>query len=131
ATMVFDVPNQYPGSQEGLIYTFSNPDGAFRGVLNLREAMGAWLIPPAASVAHQTGITNVLKMAHQLGINGLDENRSDLMLLERGGAVSVLDIAYSYSVFASMGDMRGVPAEPVARGYRARNPVAVLRIEDA
>ena len=131
ATMVYDVPNSYPGAEQGLIYTFSNPDDQFRGVLNLREAMGAWLVPPAASIAHQRGMTNILRLAHQLGLNTLDENRSDILLLERGGAVSVLDMAYSYSVFASLGSLRGVPVEPVARDFRARDPVAVLRIEDA
>lgn len=131
ATMVYDVPNSYPGAEPGLIYTFSNPDDRFRGVLNLRGAMGAWLVPPAAYVAHQRGMTSILRTAHQLGLNTLDENRGDILLLERGGAVSVLDMAYSYSVFASLGSMRGVPVEPVARGFRARDPVAVLRIEDA
>lgn len=131
ATMVYDVPNNYPGAEQGLIYTFGNPDDQFRGVLNLREAMGAWLVPPAASIAHQRGMTGILRTAHQLGLNTLDENRGDILLLERGGAVSVLDIAYSYSVFASLGGMRGVPVEPVARDFRARDPVAVLRIEDA
>ncbi|MBE2269680.1 MAG: transglycosylase domain-containing protein [Anaerolinea sp.] len=131
ATMVYDVPNSYPGAEQGLIYTFTNPDDAFRGVMNLRAAMGAWLVPPAASLAHQRGMTNILRTAHQLGLNSLDENRSDILLLERGGAVSVLDIAYSYSVFASLGGMRGIPVEPVARGFRARDPAAVLRIEEA
>jgi len=131
ATMVYDVPNSYPGAEQGLIYTFGNPDDQFRGVLNLREAMGAWLVPPAANVAHERGMTGILRTAHQLGLNTLDENRSDILLLERGGAVSVLDLAYSYSVFASLGGMRGVPVEPAARGFRSRDPVAVLQIEDA
>lgn len=131
ATMVFDIPNQYPGAQEGLIYTVRGMDGRFRGPLNLRDAMGAYLLPPAAAIANEQGMNTILRTAHQLGLNSLDENRYDLMLLERGGAASVLDIAYAYSVFATLGDMRGVPVEPVARGYRGRDPAAVLRIEDA
>lgn len=131
ATMVYDVPTQFPGSEDGLIYTVANPDGRFRGVMNLRQAMGAGLMPSAAAVAYRQGMGSVLTTAHQLGINTLSDASYDLMLLERGGSVSVMDIAYAYSVFAANGHMRGVQVEPLARGYRGRDPVAILQIEDA
>lgn len=131
ATMVFDIPKQFPGSEEGLIYTIGNPDGKFRGPMNLREAMGAGLIPPAADIAYRQGMNAILQTAHQLGLNSLDENSYDLMLLERGGQIALLDVAYSYSVFATLGSMRGVPVDPVARGFRGRDPLAVLEIRDA
>jgi len=131
ATMMFDIPTQFPGSEDGLIYTVSNADGRFRGVLNVRDALGAALTPPAAAIAYRQGMGSIISTAHQIGINGLDESRYDLMLLERGGAVSLLDMAYAYSVFASGGDMRGVQVEPVARGHRGRDPVTVARIEAA
>lgn len=131
ATMVLDIPQQFPATQEGLIFTVANPDGRFRGPMNLRSAMGAGLYPPAASLAYRQGMTTILRTAHLTGLNSLDENSASLMLLESGGAVSPLDIAYSYSVFAALGDMRGVPVEPLAFGYRGRDPVAVLQIEDA
>ncbi len=131
ASMVMDIPSPFPGPAEGLIYTPSNPDGQFRGPMNLRDAMGAGLLPPAVAVAYNRGIDSILIIAHRIGLNSLDENaRYDLSLLERGGEVAVLDMAYAYSVFASMGQMRGVYTPSIARGYRQRNPVAVLRIED-
>ncbi len=132
AEMVFDIPRPLPGAAEGLIYTPANPDGQFRGPVNLREAMSAWLLPPAVQVANEKRLDNILGRAHLLGLNSLDENaRHDLSLLERGGQVSVLDMAYAYSVLSAMGEMRGIQVEPVARNYRGRDPVAVLRIEDA
>jgi membrane carboxypeptidase/penicillin-binding protein len=132
ASMVMDIPTPFPGPAEGLIYTPSNPDGQFRGPINLRDAMSVGLLPPAVTVAHNQGIDNILIIAHRIGLNSLDENaRYDLSLLERGGEASVLDMSYAYSVFASMGQMRGVYTPSVARGYRQRNPVAVLRIEDS
>ncbi len=131
ATMVFDIPNQFPGSEEGLIYSVTNPDGKFRGPMSLRDAMGAGLLPPAADIANKLGMNTILETAHQLGLNSLDENSYDLMLLERGGQVSLLDVAYSYSVFATLGKMRGVPTEPVARNFRGRDPVAIFEIQDA
>ncbi|MBL8134774.1 MAG: transglycosylase domain-containing protein [Anaerolineae bacterium] len=129
-TMVYDIPNQFPGAQEGLIYSFSNPNQPFNGPMNLRDAMGSWRLPAAVSVAYRQGMANILQTAHSLGLNSLDEGRFDIMLLERGGVVSLLDVAYSLSVFSTLGDMRGVPVTPAARGYRTRDPVAVLRISD-
>lgn len=132
ARMVLDIPRQFPGSVEGLIYTPNNPDGLFRGPMNLRDAMGAGYLPPAVQVANSQGIDNVLRVAHRMGINSLEEGGLyDLALLERGGVISVLDTAYAYSVFAGLGEMVGVPAQPIARGYRSRDPVAVLRITDS
>lgn len=131
ASMVYDVPRAFPGPADGLIYTPTNPDGRFRGPLNLRDAMVAGLIPPAVYVADNRGITQVLRTAHFIGINSMDENNYDLDILSRGGAVSVLDTTYAYSVFATMGVMRGVDVEPIAQGYRVRNPIAVLEIADA
>jgi membrane peptidoglycan carboxypeptidase len=131
ADMVLDIPRPLPGAAEGLIYTPANADGQFRGPINLRDAMSAWLLPPVVQVANEKRLDNILGRAHLLGINSLDENaRYDLSLLERGGQVSVLDVAYAYSVLSSMGEMRGIQVEPVGRNYRGRDPVAVLRIED-
>ncbi len=131
ARMVLDIPSRFPGAAEGLIYAPANADGRYRGPLNLRDAMAAGLLPPAVQVAYSQGMDNLLRIAHRIGLNSLGEDgRYDLSLLERGGAVSVLDVAYAYGVFAAQGDMRGIPTEPVGQGFRQRNPVAVLRIED-
>lgn len=132
AKMVLDIPRTFPGAAEGLIYTPNNPDGKFRGPINLRDALAAGLLPPTVQVAREQGLDNVLRIAHRIGLNSLGEDgRYDLSLLERGGAVSVLDMTYAYSVFASIGDMHGVRVSPIGQGYRQVNPVAVLRIEDA
>jgi membrane peptidoglycan carboxypeptidase len=130
ATMLLDVPRSFPGAEEGLVYTVENPDGTYRGPVSLREALGAGLIPPAAEVAYSQGMTNILRTAQQIGLNGLTSFSYDLMVLERGGAVSLLDVAYSYSVFASLGNQLGVQVEPLSRSFRGRDPVAIRRIED-
>lgn len=131
ASMLLDVPQNFPGPADGLIYTPTNPDGIFRGPINLRDAMASGLLAPAVYIAENQGLNRVLFAAHRMGLNTLEENLYDLSLLERGGQVSVLDLTYAYSVFAGLGWQQGVDAEPIAAGYRARNPVAVLRIEAA
>jgi membrane peptidoglycan carboxypeptidase len=131
ATMVLDIPRPYTGQAEGLIYQPANPDGQYRGPLSLREAVAQGLLPPVVHIANTQGMSSVLRSAHKLGINSLDGGVYHLELLQDGGEVALLDIAYAYSVFSAMGEMRGIPVEPRARDYRRLDPVAVRRIEDA
>jgi membrane peptidoglycan carboxypeptidase len=131
ATMLLDIAKPFPGAAEGLIYIPTNRDGLFRGPISLREAMSVGLLPPVVSVANTTTLDNILRSAHQIGLNSLNIGEYDLSLLERGGAISVLDATYAYTVFATMGNMYGVQVEPITQGYRVRDPAAVLRIQDA
>lgn len=131
ASMVLDIPQNFPGPAEGLIYSPDNPDGRYRGPINLRDAMASGLLPPAVQVADTQSMGRVLVSAHRLGVNSLTDGVYDLSLLERGGKVSLLDMSYAYSVFAAQGLRRGVDVVPRGRGFRARDPVAILRIEDA
>lgn len=131
ATMVLDIPRSFPGASEGLIYQPANPDGTFSGPLSVREAAAKLLLPPIVQMADNHGLTGILRTARRLGLNTLNEGLYDLSLLERGGTVAPLDIAYSYSVLASQGEMFGVPTQPRGVGLRNRDPVAILKITDA
>jgi membrane peptidoglycan carboxypeptidase len=131
ASMVFDIPQQFPGAADGLIYAPQNRDRQFRGVVSARASLAAGLLPPTVSIAEARRVSRVLNTAHIMGLNSMDESVYDASVLERGGSVSVLDMAYAYSVFATGGYMQGVDTDPIARNFRARNPVAVLRIESA
>ena len=132
ASMLLDIPRQFPGAADGLIYIPANPDETFRGPLSLRDAMSAGLLPPVTQVANVLNLNNVLRRtAHPLGINTLRSGVYDLSLLQRGGSVSLLDVSYAYSVFAALGQVRGRVVEPLAPGLRDHDPVAVRRIEDA
>ena len=131
ASMVYDLPQSFPGRSAELIYAPANPDGFYRGPLNLRDAMAAQLLPPVVQVANETGLESAIGTARALGFNSLEAGAGALDLLERGGAVSPLDAAYAYSVLAARGLMRGLAVEPIADGFRSRDPAAILRIEDA
>lgn len=130
ASMVYDIPRVFPGRNADLVYAPENADGRYRGPLNLRDAMAAGLLPPAAQVADAIGISSVIDTAKALGFSSLDSSDANLELLERGGAVSVLDTAYAYSVLASLGSMHGIPSEVAGPGNRARDPVTVLEIAE-
>ncbi len=130
ARMLLDIPTQFPGPTDGSIYTPVNADGRYNGPINLRDAMAAQLRIPAISVANREGIDSIIDVTQFIGINSLiDLNRYDLSLLDQGGNVSLLEMTYANSVFATLGHLQGVDLPPIARNYRARNPVAVLRIE--
>ncbi|MEM6527479.1 MAG: transglycosylase domain-containing protein, partial [Chloroflexota bacterium] len=129
ATMVLDVPLRFEGAADGLIYTPTNPQNTYRGPIPLRDGMGASQLTAAAQIANRVGLDSVLFTARQLGMTSLALPSYDLSMLERGGSVSLLDASYTYSVFAAMGEMRGVTAP--AGSSRPRDPVAVIRIEDA
>jgi membrane carboxypeptidase/penicillin-binding protein PbpC len=132
ASMLLDIPRPFPGSAEGLIYIPNNADGQFRGPISLRGAMGAGLLPPVAQVANIVNLnTAIRRTANPMGVNTMRDGLYDLSLLERGGSVSVLDMTYAYTVFASLGQINGLSVEPASQGFRNHDPVAVKRIEDA
>lgn len=133
ATMLLDIPRTFPGAQDGLIYQPSNPDGIYRGPINLRDAMTVGLLPPVTQVANalNAGINGIIRRtANPLGINTLTEGVYNLSLLSRGGGVSVLDMTYAYSIFSAMGDKNGVLVPPLQPNLRDHDPVAVRQIED-
>ena len=131
SSMVLDIPHRFPGAADGLIYTPMNTDGSFSGPMSVREALSKGLLPPAVQVTNTEGLDSILRMARQIGMSSLRTDTYDLSLLERGGRVSVLDVGYAYTVLANLGRMHGVSWSASGRGDRPRDPVAVLRIEDA
>ncbi|MCE2489409.1 MAG: transglycosylase domain-containing protein [Anaerolineae bacterium] len=131
ADMLLDVPLEIPGDIEGLLYAPTNNDGLFRGPLPLRDAMSAGLLPPSIQLASELRLDNVLARASSLGLTGLDAvTGANLSLLERGGAVSLLDAANSYALFATQGEQRGLlPGQ--SAGPQGPAPLSVLAIEDS
>lgn len=133
ASMLLDIPQTYPtGESDGSVIIAGNPSGQFQGVVTLRDAMSAGLVPPVFHVANTLNINEIiLNTAHGIGFNGLRDGIYNLSLLGRGGAVSVLDTAYAYSGLAGLGDTHGVEVPTRENGLRAYDPVAIRRIEDA
>ncbi len=129
STMLLDLPQRFPGAADGLIYSPQNADATFVGPISLRQAMGNWLLSTAVQVANTEGLDSILRIARLIGVRGLDGQRYDLSLLEDGGQVSVLDTTYAYTVFAGLGQMRGVLTLSPEVDARRHDPVAVLRID--
>jgi len=129
ASMLIDVPTTF--DQGGLPYTPRNEDGQFHGLVSVRSALANSYNIPAVRVLRDVGIAPVIKTAHQLGINSLNDSieKYGLALALGSGEVSLLDMTYAYSVFANQGVMAGTPVLNPRIGYRNLDPVSVLRIE--
>lgn len=113
ASVIDDAPVSY-GS-----YSPRNSDGAFRGLITLRQAITSSVNVVAVKVLHDiVGIDNAIRFASGLGIN-LDPNVHGLSMALGGlhEGVSPLQMAAAYNAFAN----QGVYIEPTA----------ILRVEKA
>ncbi len=132
ATLLWDIRTAFPDPPHPP-YAPENYDQKEHGPVLLRAALANSYNIPAVRVLNQVGIAEVLKTAHRMGINTLNRDDYGLSLTLGGGEVRLLDMTYAYSVFANNGRMTGRPVPPDRRrpGYRALDPVAILRVEES
>jgi len=130
ATMLLDIPTTF--NQDGIPYTPRNEDGQFRGVVTVREALANSYNVPTVRTLSAITIGQVIRTARQLGLNTLNRPLDEYGLsLALGSAeVTLLDLTYAYTPFATLGTMAGAPVINPRIGFRALDPIAILRIED-
>jgi membrane carboxypeptidase/penicillin-binding protein len=131
ASLLLDIPTQFP-LPSGEVYAPENYDRQFHGPVSMRLALARSYNVPAVQTIHLVGVDNVIRRAHQLGINSLELGQYGLALTLGGGEVTLLDLTYAYGVFANSGVMAGQPVRADAQrpGYRLLDPVSILRVED-
>jgi membrane peptidoglycan carboxypeptidase len=132
ATMTYDVPIEFDNG--GQPYTPVNIDRQYHGPMSVRDALANSYNVPPVQLASLIGLGPIIRTAHRLGINSLNQTSDFGLSLALGsGEVSLLDLTYAYNVFNTGGYMVGVPVHEnqTVPGYRTLNPVSVLRIEDA
>lgn len=132
AEMVMDVHScfdDYPNPP----YCPENYDRKYHGAQSFRTALARSYNIPAVKVLDMVGIGNVIRTAHAMGLNTLNEDLDyyGLSLTLGGGEIWLLDMVYAYSVFANGGVMMGQPTKNLRAGYRQLDPVSILRVEDA
>jgi len=121
ATLLLDVPTEFPGGQGQPPYKPVNYDGKFRGPIQVRYALGNSVNIPAVKMLAMVGLKDMLTTAYELGISTLkptNENLSRLGLSVTlgGGEVRLIELTNSYNAF-------------VNQGFRT-DPVGILKIED-
>jgi penicillin-binding protein 1C len=132
AEMVMDLHScfdDYPNPP----YCPEDYDRKYFGPLSFRQALAQSRNIPAVKVLDMVGVGNVIRTAHAMGINTLNQDLDyyGLSLTLGGGEVWLLDMAYAYSVFANGGVMLGQPTDNPRPGFRQLDPVAILRVEDS
>ena len=134
ASMILDVATAFPQA-DGTYYRPENYDRQYHGPVSLRSALSRSYNIPAVRVLGQVGVGDALRMAHQLGINGLNRGLGfyGLSLVLGGGEVSLIDHTYAYSVLGNGGVMIGQPRLPeqLSPGFRTLDPVAMLQVRDS
>ncbi len=134
AHMFLDVRQAFRQSS-GTPYVPENYDRRYHGPQRLRLALARSYNIPAVAALEIAGIDNVIRTAHRMGINTLNEGLDyyGLSLTLGGGEVHLLDMVYAFSVFANNGRMYGtpVPADEARDGFRQLDPVTILRVEDS
>jgi len=116
-TVLFDLPTEFqascdsrrlptttPDTKTEDCYMPNNYDNLFVGPITLRNALAQSRNVPSVKLLYLTGIKDSLRLAKDMGIEGLgNTNQYGLSLVLGGGEVSLLDITSAYGVFANKG----------------------------
>ncbi|MBI4772174.1 MAG: transglycosylase domain-containing protein [Chloroflexi bacterium] len=134
ASMLLDVRTVFSPPGGGAPYVPDNYDRRFHGPVRMRVALQRSYNIPAVQTMNLVGVDNVIRTAHRMGLNTLDQTSSfyGLALTLGGGEVTLADMTYAYGVIANGGVMAGTPVPGADRrpGYRTLDPAAILRVED-
>lgn len=117
ATLLLDIPTEFPGGEGQPPYKPVNYDGKFHGPVQIRYALGnSYNVPAVKALAINT-VKDMIDTARDLGINTFtDESRYGLSLTLGGGEVKLVELVNAYSVFAN--------------GGQRVDPVSILRVTD-
>ena len=102
ATLIMDVPVEYPDGKGGL-YRPKNYDDKFHGPVLLRAALANSYNIPAVKALEAVGLDSFKEMAARLGISTLTRNDYGLALTLGGGEVSLLELTGAYQAIANGG----------------------------
>ena len=103
STMLLDTPICFTSAGSPK-YCPKNYDNTFRGLTQIRFALGNSLNIPAVKVLALNGLDNFIDFAKRMGIVSLgDPKNYGLSLTLGGGEVTMLDMATAFGVFANDG----------------------------
>lgn len=106
ASVLADVPSQFPTAVEGVAYSPRNYDGRFRGPMRARVALAGSANVPAATLASEIGVPAVARMLRRAGLSTLEQGAAHYGVgLTLGNAEVRLDeLVAAYASFARGGE---------------------------
>ncbi|HTL01400.1 MAG TPA: penicillin-binding transpeptidase domain-containing protein, partial [Vicinamibacterales bacterium] len=120
ATVLPDVPSNFPTDQEGVVYSPRNYDGQYRGPLLIRRALAGSENVPAVALTSELGVPKLVRFLRSAGLSTFDRTASYYGLgLTLGSAeVRLAELTASYSAFARGGRLLEATAvRAVDRGH--------------
>lgn len=122
ATVLEDVPTNFPGGAGQPTYSPVNYDGQFRGPIQVRYALGNSINIPAVKMLANVGVKNDMSLAYNMGLTTWEPTDANvanagLSLTLGGREVRLIDLATAYGVLAD-------------QGYR-HDPVSILKVTDS
>jgi penicillin-binding protein 1C len=106
ASVLADVPSQFPTDEPGVLYSPRNYDGQYRGPLLARAALAGSENVPAVLLASEIGVPAIARMLRRTGFSSLGDNAAHYGLgLTLGNAEVRLDeMVAAYAMFARGGE---------------------------
>jgi penicillin-binding protein 1C len=106
ASVLADVPSQFPTDEPGVLYGPRNYDGQYRGPLSARAALAGSENVPAVRLASDLGVPAVARLLRRVGFTSLGDNASHYGPgLTLGNAEVRLDeMIAAYAMFARGGE---------------------------
>ncbi len=131
-TGILDTPTQIVDAGSGETFTPRNPGTGFQGIIPADEALGNSLNVTALKAIIFAGVPQTINVLKQVGFTTLDNPGGYGPALTLGGVdVTLQDLVYGYSTFATGGVMRGQDTlYEYDAGERTLDPVAILRVSD-
>ncbi|MCL4390538.1 MAG: PBP1A family penicillin-binding protein [Patescibacteria group bacterium] len=125
ATMLMDVKTSYPSgdpANPNALYTPENYDGKYRGLMQLRFALGNSINTIAVKLTALAGLKDIMTNGYNAGISTWEPTTANmsnvgLSLALGGREVRLLDLTSAYGVFAT--------------GGVRNDPVAILKVTDS
>ncbi|GAB4222517.1 MAG: bifunctional glycosyl transferase/transpeptidase [Acidobacteriota bacterium] len=99
ASLIADTPFEIRAG--GRLWRPSNPDGAFRGEVTLREALAHSLNVPFARLGHDLGVPAIVRAARAAGIDSPLPDGPSIAL--GTGEVRPIELARAYATIAALG----------------------------
>ncbi|MCC7043780.1 MAG: penicillin-binding protein 1C [Acidobacteria bacterium] len=106
ASVLADVPSQFPTADDGVAYSPRNYDGRYRGPMLARVALAGSENVPAVALASEIGVPTVARLLRRVGLSTLDQSAAHYGLgLTLGNAEVRLDeLVAAYATFARGGE---------------------------
>ena len=141
ATMLYDIQSDLGSGFNGIPYEPANFDGIYRGPVSVREALANRYHPPAAQMLSWIGPGRLIETLASMGVSLNPASTetlaaTDLNLHWGGGAVSLTDLTFAYSVLGNGGRAVGRTVSDSTFGFETEaddlsevQPILIRKIE--